>query len=54
MKNYSFIQNPNIGTTAKKQNQMASLLAAKDSSPIEDAEAIMRACKGYVSATKIK
>ncbi|XP_012569807.3 annexin D8-like [Cicer arietinum] len=26
---------------------MASLLAAKDSSPIEDAEAIMRACKGF-------
>lgn len=27
---------------------MATLIAAKDSSPIEDAETIKRACKGYI------
>lgn len=40
----------NLVLALKKQNQMATLIAAKDFSPIEDAETIKRACKGYLSA----
>jgi tRNA(His) 5'-end guanylyltransferase len=47
MKNNSFIlNNQTLGTKAKKQNKMDSLIAAKDFSPIEDAETIKNACKG--------
>lgn len=31
------------------QDQMATLIALKDSSPIEDAENIKKACKGYLN-----